>query len=329
MDVEKIVDKLDELQLIRKNKIIGNWYSIYCPFHNDGNEKKPSCGVLLQDEWRAGSKYPQGLFHCFTCHAAYPIVDAITKILELKHVNSTGLEWLAANVPDFNPDMDMDLLVPTDLIDAVSSSYAVSKLNTDSNKNSFVEETELAKYRYTVPYMYERKLTDKVIADYDVGVDLHWIPNGSSREVPCITFPVRNIFGNTLFICRRSIEGKLFNYPSGVTKPLYGIDRISKNCKSLIICESCFNALTAVVYGYEAVALLGTGNAYQMRQLRELGIPEYVICMDGDDAGIRAAKKLKNYLKSTAIIWTITMPPGKDINDCSKVEFDELYKNRE
>lgn len=53
------------------------------------------------------------------------------------------------------------------------------------------------------------------------------------------------------------------------------------------------NALTCWKWGYPSVALLGTGNSYQMQQLRELGVSEYVICMDGDDAGKRATSKIK------------------------------------
>ena len=45
--VEQTIEYLDSNQVIRKNKIINNWYSIYCPFHNDGNEKKASFGVNL------------------------------------------------------------------------------------------------------------------------------------------------------------------------------------------------------------------------------------------------------------------------------------------
>jgi len=84
-----------------------------------------------------------------------------------------------------------------------------------------------------------------------------------------------------------------------------------------------------LVYGYNAVALLGTGNSYQMDQLRRLGCSEFVICMDGDEAGRKATEKLRNQLKSVAIVWSISMPAGKDLNDCSKQEFDQLYEDKE
>ena len=42
--VEMVVDKLDSMGLIRKGRITGDWYTVHCPFHNNGQEKKPSCG---------------------------------------------------------------------------------------------------------------------------------------------------------------------------------------------------------------------------------------------------------------------------------------------
>lgn len=84
-----------------------------------------------------------------------------------------------------------------------------------------------------------------------------------------------------------------------------------------------------LMYGYNAVALLGTGNSYQMDQLRRLGCSEFVICMDGDEAGRKATEKLRRNLNSIAIVWAIKMPDGKDLNDCSKIEFDQLYEEKE
>ena len=73
---------------------------------------------------------------------------------------------------------------------------------------------------------------------------------------------------------------------------------------------------------------MGTGNSLQIQQLKELGVDEFVLCMDGDDAGRKAAERLKRQLKSVAIVWVIDMPEGKDLNDCDKSTFDQLYLER-
>jgi DNA primase len=120
----------------------------------------------------------------------------------------------------------------------------------------------------------------------------------------------------------------MFNYPQGIEKSLYGLYELPKNTKSVVICESCFNALTAIKYGYQAVALLGTGTSYEITQLKQLGVQEYVLCLDPDDAGRRGANKLKKALSSVGLVWIVDMPDGKDLNDCTKEEFDKVYADR-
>ena len=87
--------------------------------------------------------------------------------------------------------------------------------------------------------------------------------------------------------------------------------------------------MTAIKYGYNAVALLGTGTTYEIEQLKRLGVQEYVLCLDGDEAGQRGAQKLKKALSSVALVWTIQMPVDKDVNDCTKEEFEQFYASRE
>lgn len=328
MDVEKVLDVVSSAGLLKPHRVSGNYMICTCPFHAGGNERKPSFGVLLHEEVRNNQRYPEGWCHCFACGYVGTLPECLSKILESKDIKQSGREWLLANVPELSISEDYERLIPTEDMRVLQDKFAIDYLAAKIQPPSFVPESELATYRYTVPYMFERKLTGAVIEQFDVGFDANWIPPGRTKPVPCVTFPVRDAQGRTLFLCRRSIQGKLFNYPTGVTKPVYGIDQVPKNCKSLIICESCFNALTCWVYGYPAVALLGTGNAYQLDQLRQLGVREFVLMMDGDDAGQKATAKLKRALSSVAIVWAVTMPPNKDINDCTESEFIELYNSK-
>lgn len=330
VDVVAVVDKLAEFGLVRPNKIINNYYSIYCPFHSGGQEKKPSCGVLISDEYRNGQRYRAGWFHCFSCQTSKDLNEAVTELLKQHSIQKNGFDWLKENVPGFEEEFEFEYLVPQDLMESLNNKFAIDYIKEKKNETpEYVSEEELASYRFTVPYMYERKLTDEIIAKYDIGYDANWIPPGRKKPVPCITFPVRDEQGRTLFFCRRSIQGKMYSLPTGVTKPVYGLDMIPPGTTSVVVCESIINALTCVSWNYPAVALLGTGNSYQLQQLKRFGCKEFVICMDGDDAGRRATEKLKSQLKSVAIVWSIKMPDGKDVNDCSRQEFDELYRNKE
>lgn len=328
-DVMDVLKMLESNGLLRLSKRTGSYMQVYCPIHADGNERKPSCGVLLVDEVRNGRKYPAGFFHCFSCGFAKKLPDAISEILKGKSMSQSGLDWLKENVPSFSgydSDFDIDYLIPTSTMQTVLSKFAVDYVISKTKPvTHYVSEEELARYRYTVPYMYERKLTDELIEKFDIGFDGNWIPEGKTKPIPCITFPVRDKNGNTLFLCRRSIKGKLFNYPKGVTKPVYGLYELPKDVRSVVICESCFNALTSWRYGRPAVALLGTGNPYQIQQLKELGVSEFILALDPDDAGRRGTEKLKNALRSSALVYEfVGIPSGKDINDLTEDEFNAL-----
>lgn len=327
LDMPIILDKLEAFGLLRQSKQVGNYMQIYCPFHNDGNEKKPSCGVLLTDEMRGGRLYPAGFTHCFSCGFAKPIEQTVNELLKIHHIEKSAVEWLTENIPGYEYEAgEADMLLPSGMFEGLVNRYAVDYISSfKSAQIPYVTEEELAKYRFTVPYMYERKLTDELIIKFDIGYDANWIPPGRKKPVPCITFPVRDRSGKTLFFCRRSIQGKLFNYPQGVTKPVYGLYELPKDIKSVVICESCFNALTSWRYGRPAVALLGTGNSYQIQQLKELGVKEFILGFDPDEAGQKATVKLKKALHNVAIVWQFTgIPLGKDINDLTEEEFNAL-----
>ena len=327
LNVDKIVDRLGDAGLIRPYKIRGKYYSIYCPIHKDGQETKASCGILLQDEYKGGQHYPAGWCHCFTCGYAKTLPNLVTDLLKAKNMSGTGLEWLKEHIPGFDGVRDdIEELIPGDMMTDISHKYAIDYiLSYTKPKANYVSEEELASYRFTVPYMYERGLTDELIEKYDIGFDGNHIPPGRKKPLPCITFPVRDLSGNTLFFCRRSVEGKYFNYPTDVLKPVYGLYELPEGCTSVVVCESALNALTSIKYGRPAVALLGTGNSYQYNQLRQSGIREFISGFDPDEAGRKATKRMKAALKDVGIVWSFEgIPEGKDINDLSYEEFWNL-----
>jgi hypothetical protein len=337
MDVEEVLHKMESMDLIKLHKISGDYYQVYCPVLHDGRyESKPSCGILLHDIVRNGKHLPAGWCHCFSCGLAKPLPATLSRILRERNIDLSGVEWLKENVPGFTgyDDPDVETIVTAEQQQIYNSKFMPNYMNSSITKEfkyPIVPESELATYRQTVPYMYQRGLTDEIIEKYDIGYDPNFTLSGKNqgKPIPCVTFPVRNLKGETLFLCRRSIAGKLFHYPQGVEKSVYGLYELPDNPKEVIICESCFNALTLVKYGYNAVALLGTGTSYEMQQLRRSGIPTFTLCLDGDTAGQKATKKLKRALKDVAIVWTMHMPEDRDANQCTKEEIDQIYALRD
>ena len=166
--------------------------------------------------------------------------------------------------------------------------------NSSDNKYNYVSEKELDSYRYYHPYMYERKLTDAVIATFDIGYD---------KKTDCLTFPVRNTNGDCLFVARRSVRTKYFNYPAGAEKPVYGLYELSlvNNVKEVIVCESMLDALTAWTYGRYAVALNGLGTKEQFIQLENLSCRKLILATDNDEAGMKARDRIRANVKGKLI----------------------------
>lgn len=275
-----------------------------CPFHKDGQEKKPSFGVSTID----------GMCHCFGCGWKGTLPEMISNVFGKDDFGVFGGQWLIRNFVSIEvenrPELDLNF----------SRSKTIEQ-------QEFVSEATLSKYRLYHSYMYQRKLTDEVIELFDIGYD---------EESQCLTFPVRDINGNCVFVAKRSVNTKFFHYPSGVEKPVYGLYELTKcnyisgdrKTPSLIICESMIDALTCWVYGKPAVALNGLGNALQMKQLRELPIRKFILATDMDEAGLRAREFIRAALRNKIVTeyrWDLKI--AKDINDMSKDYFDSLQDN--
>ena len=284
-----------------------------CPVHAEGQERKPSCGISTVNK----EEVPAGTVHCFTCGYTATLEQMISHCFGKDDEGAFGKEWLIKNFLTISIENRKDIIL--DL-----------KRGNNKNITKYISEEELESYRYYHPYMYKRRLTDEIIEQFDVGYDKHFELIDKFGKVKsilrCLTFPVRDISGGTLFIARRSVDIKFFHYPEGVDKPVYGLYELPKDVNEVIICESILNALTCYTYGKPAVALLGLGTEYQYDQLRKLGCRKIITALDPDDAGQRATEKLKRALKGNKLVTSFILPEGRDINDLEKEEFENLQE---
>lgn len=296
--------------ILHKMKKSGNNIMICCPNHNNGQEKKPSCGITTI----AYPDHPAGTVHCFACGYTDSLDGMIAKCFGYDDV-SYGTKWLIDNF-------------------AGGESYQRPSLFQGNSREvkkevmNYISEEELAKYRFYHPYMYKRRLTNEVIEKYDVGYQKDFLvyedaTTGYKKYDEVVTFPVKDINGNCLFVSRRSIKGKTFYLPTNLEKPVYGLYELPKDCRQVIICESVINALTCVVYGRPAVALFGTGNKSQYEVLNKLPVRKYILALDPDEAGEKGCKRLRYNLKGK-LIDKLIIPKGKDINNLSYEEFIAL-----
>lgn len=287
------INGIDLLQVVNDTP---NNVMVACPYHKGGQEKRPSMGVRKSD----------GVCHCFACDTVVDLPQMISHCFgEDDMVGAFGWQWLLKNFLTVSIENRKD--IPLDL-DRHRREYECK----------FVSDEELDSYRYLHPYMYKRRLTDEIIETFDVGYD---------KNTDCLTFPIRDIRGNTLFIARRSVKGKYFNYPSKAEKPLYGIYelcRVTPFPKEVIICESMLDALTAWVYGKYAVALNGLGTELQFAQLRSLPCRKYIIATDMDKAGYGARMRIREHIPNKMVTeYTWELSKAKDLND---MDFD-MFQN--
>lgn len=264
-----------------------------CPFHKNGQEKKPSFGIRNTD----------GKCHCFTCGWSGTIDRMISDILLKDDDGDFGRKWLIQN------------FTATEIETRPSISF--ERRTVQKCTPQYISDEILDSYRYVHPYMYQRHLTDDIIERFDIGYD---------KDTECITFPIRDIDGNCVFVARRSVNYKYFNYPSGSEKPVYCADIIKKgNYKTVWIVESFLNCLVCWKHNIPAVALIGTGSDSQYDILKNLPVRKYVLALDPDEAGRKGQDRLRKHLSNHKQLTEIVYPDDRDINDLD----DEVPKLKE
>lgn len=312
---------INGVELFREFKKSGNNIQFPCPVHNHGQERKPSCGISTKDVKRpTGEIIPAGTVHCFACGYTATLDEMVSYCFGKDDEGHFGKTWLVKNFLSISVESRSSIELNLD-----RGASRVKKIN-------YVSEEELETYRYYNEYMYKRKMTNEVIDMFDVGYDDCFKMLNDKKEVvrisKCITLPVRDITGGTLFIGRRSVTDKMFHYPEGVDKPVYGLYELDQyapaDTKEIIICESAINAITCWVYGKPAVALLGTGTDLQYRQLASLPYRKFITALDPDEAGQLGTQKIKNKLGKNKLVSNYSIPVNKDINDLTKEEFENL-----
>jgi DNA primase len=285
------IDKLNTIE-VKQNNI-----RCTCPIHKGGQERTPSCSILLEDKLDT----PAGTVHCFGCGYRASLVKFISDCLGIPFREAK--EWLLGvseySLVENTRNLELDLQSPI----------------LPSNDNwQEVSLDELKGYDYVHPYMHQRKLTDDIIYKFEVGYD---------PKLDAITFPVY-VDGVCRLVCKRRVKFKRFDMPVINPKPIYGLDYLTDN--EVIVCESIINALTCWSYGRQAVALFGTGSDWQIEQLNKIPQRHIVLALDGDEAGRKGTARLLKGLKDK-IVTVLKIPNGKDINDLTKEEFDNLEES--
>ena len=284
--------KLRDIQNNIKDNI-----SVTCPVHKDGYEKNPSCQIFTS---RDSDIVEYGTVHCFTCGYKSRLTDFITTCFEEKDPGF-GEQWLIERFGvEFNSNIN----------------YLPEIVLNNRNDKKYLDESILDKYNYYHDYMWRRKLTKEVVDFFKIGFD---------PKLNMLVFPVWDENNNLVMLTRRSVTDKTFLIDKDVDKPVYLLNIINQyGYKKVYVCESQINALSLWSWGYPAIALFGTGSKYQYDILNKSGIRDYVLCFDGDEAGNKGIYRFYHNIRKDVLISVKNIPKGKDVNDLTKDEFDNL-----
>ena len=313
-DTQSVLDMLkfdlsqhgvDRFHQFRRN---GENIQTSCPFHKNGQERKPSFGVNGEID----------KCHCFSCSWSGTIEEMISELYGYQDEGKFGKRWLIKRFNTVEIETRPNILENFGGRKNGNSVSLHRNSITDCNNksgenNTFITEEELDKYRYIHPYMSERGLTDEIIERFDIGYD---------RERKEITFPVRDIEGRCVFVAGRSTERKFFRLPKGMDKPIYcsHLFRYGTYTRAYIT-ESFLNCLTCWKYDKPAMALIGTGNRKQYEILNKLPVREYILAFDPDEAGRKATERFRKNVHGK-IIKELVYPDNRDINDLQEEFLD-------
>lgn len=283
----------------RKLKVIdvrGTDITVTCPCsdHKGGQESNPDCHITINEN----SDLEYGTFHCFGCGESGSFAKFVSKCFECSV--DYAKQWLINKYGVSNGNVEINL-------EPISFKREVKNILDENVLN------EMQEYH---PYMLKRKLDLNICKLFKVKYD-------SKSE--CLAFPVFDERNKLTMITRRSVNNKMYLIPSNVEKPVYLLNEIIKrNIKTVCVCESQINALYVWSLGYPSVALFGTGSKHQYDILNKSGIEHYILCFDGDDAGDKGSQRFIDNINKQCFIDVIKVPRGKDMNDLSQEEVDNL-----
>ena len=267
-----------------------------CPFHKNGQERKPSFGVNGEID----------KCHCFSCGWAGTIEEKISELYGYQDEGKFGKRWLIKRFNTVEIETRPNIMEGFHVRNNSNAFNNYCRSDNVFSADKMITDEELDKYRYIHPYLYERGLTDEIIERFDIGYD---------RERKEITFPVADLNGTVRFIASRSVKNKFFRLPKGEDKPIYqGYRFVTGKYRTAYITESFLNCLTCWKYDKPAMALIGTGNRKQYEILNKLPVREYILAFDPDEAGIKATERFRKNVRGK-IIKELVYPDNRDIND--------------
>lgn len=301
--------------LLKEMNNTGSDLMVTCPFHSNGRESNPSCGVLLKDKVLRGKKHEAGTVHCFTCGYTADLPQFVTDVMGLEN-SIAGYKWLVGKY-NYSSSQEREPL-------------ELNLYRGQEKKASYMDEEEVERFyrellnsNEACEYLRKRKLANWILEAYKLGYD---------PEDKTVLFPVRDMDGRVVFYKGRSIAGKHFYNAKEIDKSslIFGLyelctghfsQGVATPDSEIWITESEIDALSLISQGEYAVAIMGSHiSEEQCKELERSPFRRFVLATDNDEAGRKGASQIKRLLipkgfRFTNLRWETDL---KDINDLIK-----------
>lgn len=294
--VERVLDMIG----VKKYKISSSGVYIFsCPFarwtHEGGDDRHPSFGMkpLGDDDF---------LFNCFACGAkgnSYKFFKLASQYGLLHYVNNKFYKVKSYEEAYFGRPDVVDI--------------QMNEVNYDKIRDKL--------FRYH-KYLMERGVGKEVASRFALGYD---------EEKRAIIFPAISNERKVVGWSYRFVDEKKYlhsnSFPRG--KFLYG-EHLVGDAGDCVVVEGFFDVLRVYQAGYQVVGLLGTScTKAQFVRLINMLPPSVdgriILFLDGDSAGVIAAKKIYDEYSSLYKIVVIDDLISQDPSDLSEEQLNEIF----
>lgn len=329
MFFDLIKDRVLLSLVVRKNvglKSKGTHYVGMCPFHS---EKTPSFTVNDNKKF----------FYCFGCHAHGDVISFTSKIRGLSYKDAA-----IALANEHNISLPRQTQEQRAAATELEQMHDLLDLALDFFRKSITHDA--------MQYLKKRGITNALIDAFEIGYCASGLINFlQDKKVPLfmmekvglvsrryggaseifknrIVFPIRDIYSKIRGFGGRAMSSesmpKYLNSPETLLfkkgELLYAhniaLRSMHKN-NYVVLVEGYIDVIKMHAAGITN-AVAASGTAITIAQLEALwsSVSEIVICMDGDDAGRNATKRIVDvalpYLRSNKLLSVISLPLGHD-----------------
>lgn len=295
------------IHYLSQARVVNDNLMVTCPYHKDGMEHSPSCGILLKDRGTQTKVYKSGTVHCFTCGATHSLEEMISHVFGHEDKGDYGREWLLEH---FN------ILSTQDIVFDITIMF----------RHEEKPEVEYKQFTDVYhPYLETRGIPRHIAKAFNLGYD---------DFTDSITIPLFDKDGKCIMLMKRSVTEHAYMNTSGANKTdsLFGLSIVYEKMNKLVnkpylfIVEGPFDAIRMWQHGLPAVGIMQAAiSEKQLNLVRKLPFNKIVIATDNDQAGNAVADKLADKLKDKEV-YRLVFPKGvKDPGEMT----DEQYKSME